>query len=168
MKPTITTQESITLMGFGFFGDAFAQSAEWTEENEIGRLWNRFMTFVQGQPLPTLVQSHYYEVHTEVPEAAEKGYVDVFVGAATTKADGLPAGPLYKVLPAGEYALFTLRGEAIAGDWYYSMLREWLPDAGLRLRWPFVVQRYDERFKGTDRLAESELDILVPVARHEA
>ena len=30
---------------------------------------------------------------------------------------------------------------------------------------PAFIQRYDERFKGLDRLAESELDLLVPVQR---
>jgi len=43
MEPTIVERNQITLVGFGFFGDPFAASGGWMEENEIGRLWNRFV-----------------------------------------------------------------------------------------------------------------------------
>ena len=42
MEPRIVESERIILVGFSFFGDPFALSAGWTEENEIGRLWQRF------------------------------------------------------------------------------------------------------------------------------
>ncbi|GEM_PF-3859724 len=41
MEPTIRELDQIILVGFSFFGDPFAESSGWTEENEIGRLWNR-------------------------------------------------------------------------------------------------------------------------------
>ena len=37
------------LVGLSFFGDPFKSSAGWTEENEIGRLWVRFMAFLEDQ-----------------------------------------------------------------------------------------------------------------------
>jgi hypothetical protein len=49
MEPTIVERSQIMLVGFGFWGDPFATSGGWTEENEIGRLWNRFMTYMTNQ-----------------------------------------------------------------------------------------------------------------------
>jgi hypothetical protein len=45
MNPEIVQRDQIVLVGFSFFGDPFAESGGWTEENEIGRLWNRFTTY---------------------------------------------------------------------------------------------------------------------------
>jgi hypothetical protein len=43
MEGRIEDRPLTILAGLSFFGDPFAQSAGWTEENEIGRLWTRFM-----------------------------------------------------------------------------------------------------------------------------
>ncbi len=170
MQPTILKLERIILLGYSFYGDPFTQSAGWTEENEIGRLWQRFMKFweIEGKGSPVLSEKYWYEVHTETPETTEKGYFDVFVGAESNTIDGLITGPLYKVLPDGECALFTLKGKEIFGDWWQPMMSRWLPEAGLKKRFPMLIQRYDDRFKGMDRIEESELDILIPVLRDEA
>ena len=45
MEPRLVEADRITLVGFSFFGDPFRMSAGWTEENEIGRLWKRFMAY---------------------------------------------------------------------------------------------------------------------------
>jgi len=45
MEPRTTQGERIVLAGFSFFGDPFAETGYWTEENEIGRLWNRFFRY---------------------------------------------------------------------------------------------------------------------------
>ena len=170
MQPTILTLERVVLLGYSFYGDPFTQSAGWTEENEIGKLWQRFMKFweIEGRENPALSDRYWYEIHTETPETTEKGFFDVFVGAESDNTDGSIPGPLYKILPSGEYALFTMRGKDIFGDWFQSMMSRWLPEAGLKQRFPVLIQRYDERFKGMDRIDESELDILIPVLRDEA
>jgi predicted transcriptional regulator YdeE len=38
-----------------------------------------------------------------------------------------------------------------------------LPDAGYEMTGDYSFQRYDERFKGMDRIAESVLDVYIPV-----
>ena len=57
MEPTIIERDKIILVGFSFFGDPF-QAGEWTEENEIGRLWNRFMAYLNNPP-PALREGDY-------------------------------------------------------------------------------------------------------------
>ena len=44
MEPKIVERERITLVGLSFFGDPFREKGGWTEQNEIGRLWSRFMS----------------------------------------------------------------------------------------------------------------------------
>ena len=168
MKPRVITLEKTVLLGFSYYGEPFGDG--WTEENQIGQLWKRFMAFwqEQGKDLPGLSPQYWYEVHTASPETRQLGYYDVFVGVAAESAEGLPPNALYKVLPAGEYALFTLVGDIITSDWGRPMNEVWLPAAGLAERWPICIERYDERFKGMDRVSESELDILVPVVRLDA
>ena len=43
--PEIIEAGPMTFVGFSFFGDPFQLSGGWTEENEIGRLWSRFMAY---------------------------------------------------------------------------------------------------------------------------
>jgi hypothetical protein len=47
MEPRIIEKDQIILVGFSFFGDPFATSAGWTEENEIGRVWQRLMAYLE-------------------------------------------------------------------------------------------------------------------------
>ncbi len=48
MEPKITDRERISLAGLSFFGDPFKEKGGWTGENEIGRLWKRFMAYLGG------------------------------------------------------------------------------------------------------------------------
>jgi predicted transcriptional regulator YdeE len=69
-----------------------------------------------------------------------------------------------KVLPPGDYARFTLRGEEISADWPLAV-SAWLEEHGYRSRTSFSYELYDERFKGIDRIAESVIEVHVPLVR---
>lgn len=84
MKPRVIEHARLILGGFNFYGDPFASSGGWTEENEIGRLWQRFMGFLERSPEdPACFKTLdvMYEVHVGGEETETKGYVDVFTGA---------------------------------------------------------------------------------------
>jgi hypothetical protein len=49
-EPVLVELGARTLAGMSFFGDPFTSHAGWTEENEIGRLWQRFQAHVETQP----------------------------------------------------------------------------------------------------------------------
>ncbi len=153
------------LGGMSFFGDPFSISAEWTEENEIGRLWNRFIAYLMKEDWDLLSTEDrtMYEVHTEHDETDQKGNFEVFVGKEVDTLDKVPVELLVKVLPASTYAVFTLKGADITSDWPRAVYQEWLPASDYRLAHPFGFQLYDERFKGMDKLKESTLDVYVPV-----
>ena len=166
LEPKIVHRPQIALVGLSFYGNPFELSGAWTEENEIGRLWTRFITFT-SQPevtFPSISKSDLlFEVHIRHPETEERGEYEVFVGIQTESL-GIPAPQMcYKVLPESLYAVFTLGGEQIISDWNQFMIQEWLPGSGYESRLDFSFECYDERFKGMDRLDESALDVYIPI-----
>ena len=167
MEPRIIDQGPITLVGFSFFGDPFATSGGWTEENEIGRLWHRFTTYLESH------SSHIhhvkdkdasYEVHIEHDETAEKGHYERFVGVEVEELEDVPTQLLIKILPQTTYAVFTLKGQQIVSDWSKDIFQEWMPGSGYQAAYKYSLQRYDRRFKGLDNLDESVLDVYVPIS----
>lgn len=165
MEPRIIEKGRIVLVGFSFFGDPFAESSGWTEENEIGRLWNRFTTYLTHHR--DCIQhvkddAVAYEVHVESEETASKGHREVFVGVEVEKLEDVPVEMLVKVFPPTKYAVFTLQGEQIASDWS-KMISEWMLGAGYEFAHEYSFQLYDQRFRGLDNLEESELDVYIPI-----
>lgn len=167
MEPRLITHPQLKLVGFSFYGDPFRMSPGWTEENEIGRLWSRFMTYAdqyQEQMAAFVVNPGIsYEVHIYNDETAVTGIYEVFVGVELADVVLAPLDTVIKVLPATQYAVFTIRGQAIVGDWHLPIYQEWLPDSGYELAHSFHIQYHDGSFKGFDRLDESSLDVYVPV-----
>jgi AraC family transcriptional regulator len=167
MEPKIVEKGQIILVGFSFYGDPFAESGGWTEENEVGRLWQRFLVYWAGNEDRVKHRRGdglAYEVHVGgYEETASMGHYEVFVGMELTELGDMPVQLLVKVLPPTRYAVFTLRGEQIASDWPRMIYDEWLPGSGYESAHDYLIELYDQRFKGLENLAESELDIYVPV-----
>jgi len=167
MQPTIVQKDEIILVGMSFYGDPFETSAGWTEENQIGRLWQRLMGYLAEnadaiqQRVP--IQASY-EVHVYGPETMSKGLFEVFVGLQVKRLETVPVDLLVKILPSAEYAVFTLQGEQISSDWHLE-IDQWIAAAGYQGALPFSFQYYDERFKGLDQIEDSQLDIYMPVKK---
>lgn len=166
MQPVVQHYPRIILAGFSFFGDPFHSHAGWTEANEIGRLWQRLIRYLSQPEHPFGHPTQSYEIHLQNHETAQTGEYEVFVGFEVSDLDQVPVELCLKILPKGEYAVFTLRGEAVQSD--ECIIDQWLASNGYRMAHQLFIQRYDERFKGLDRLSESELDLLVPVQRDDS
>jgi AraC family transcriptional regulator len=167
MEPKLIDAGPMTLVGLSFFGDPFRLHGGWEEENEIGRLWARFMAYwsqrapeIRHVVDPTVM----YEVHVEHAEMAQTGEFEVFCGVEVARLDELPVELVAKVLPATRYAVFTLHGAEIASDWN-QMMADWMARAVVQRAYAYGFQRYDERFKGVDRMEESVLEAYVPIRR---
>jgi predicted transcriptional regulator YdeE len=153
------------VVGMSFYGEPFSTHGGWSEQNEIGRVWSRWMAFFEGsqQKLqPIIYPGVFYEIHVYDEETVAKGIFEVFVGARLKTLESVPLALLIKALPAGDYARFTLEGSAISGDWDFAVDR-WIAEAGYQRAHPFSIQYYDERFKGIDNLEASILDVYIPV-----
>ena len=154
------------LVGLGFFGDPFRISGGWTEENEIGRLWQRFMAYLSAHPgrvQQVVDEKVAYELHIEHEETPRTGECEVFVGVEVAAIEDVPVELSLKVLPPATYAVFTLRGEEITSDWQKMIGTDWLPGSGYESDYNYGLQRYDERFKGVEHMDESVLELYVPV-----
>ncbi|MBN1667505.1 MAG: GyrI-like domain-containing protein [Anaerolineales bacterium] len=165
MEPKFVEKEEIILVGFSFFGDPFASSAGWTEENEIGRLWQRLMAYLEKHANRILHLQNAevaYEVHVDHDETPKRGHHEVFVGMQVERLEALPPELLVKILPPTQYAVFTLVGEQIVGDWP-KQIYDWLHASPYQLAYPYNFQYYDQRFKGLENIQDSILDIYVPV-----
>jgi AraC family transcriptional regulator len=166
MEHKIIQSGDIMIAGLVFYGDPFAVGGGWSEGNEIGRLWDRFNAFWDKRraSIRHVVDPNVgYEVHIEPEEYATTKNFYVMVGVAIAEIEDLPLELSVKVLPAGAYAQFTLRGSEITSNWPDEIYHKWLPGSGYQERVKCTVERYDgDRFKGMDDL-ESELDVLVPV-----
>ena len=171
MEPVIVDKPAMILVGLGFFGDPFGISTAWSEENEIGRLWKRLMTYLDGNKQRIhhiTTDAVMYEVHVQHQETAQTGEVEVFVGLEVDNLGDLPLELLAKILPPTTYAVFTLQSEQIVSDWPLMIYTEWLPGSGYQSAHPYSFQRYDERFKGMDQLESSTLEVYIPVEPRES
>lgn len=166
MKPKIIMEDQICLIGMSFYGDPFNNASAWSEENEIGYLWNRFINYYNEN---TNLIKHiketdvFCEIHYQTPETAEKGYVEVFVGVPVENIREIPLQCVAKQLPGTIYAVFTLEGQEIISDWGKKIYQEWLPHSDYELSYNFNIQFYDYRFKGMDNIQESVIDVYIPI-----
>lgn len=165
--PKLVEAPQLTVVGMNFYGDPFETNAGWTEENEIGRLWSRFLAFYQRHR-DEIGNVRYADVMLEIhvwgDDAQVTGEFDVFVGVEVTAIAQIPVPLLVKALPATTYAIFTLEGDEITGDWARSITQGWMVEHGYRSAYPYVIQWYDRRFQGLDKVDASQLDVYVPVA----
>ena len=165
MQPLIIKKPEIFIVGMSFYGDPFSTRSGWDAENEIGRVWTRFMQYLKlnGEEIQHIVTPGvFYEVHIYNDETATKGNFEVFVGAPIDHLEATPVELLVKVLPPSTYAVFTFQGDEITSDWHMA-IDQWIGDARYQRAHPFSFQYYDDRFKGVDKIAQSTLDVYMPV-----
>jgi AraC family transcriptional regulator len=165
LTPRILEKRKIALVGLDFYGDPFKDAAGWSEENEIGRLWQRFENYYEQERVSVKhkVSDSGYElwVDFEGEETTKERYI--FVGVEVEKVEDIPLEFVAKTLPETRYAVFTLKGEKIKSNWSEDIYKKWLPEAGLKTSHEYLIECYDpKRFKGPAD-PNSELDILVPI-----
>ena len=156
------------VIGMGFYGDPFDKMSGWQDGNEIGRLWQRFIDFFEQDPTQIKHRLHpeaLLEIHRWDEVSMQTGAIDVFVGAAVARLEEVPLACTIKALPATQYAICTLVGEQITSDWNALIYQDWLASSGYRNAYDYNIQYYDERFKGVDQIADSILDVYVPVKK---
>lgn len=170
MEARVIKKGSIFLVGMSFYGDPFVRSSAWDEDNEIGALWKRFGAYCAAEPLAIADRADDgrvgYELHIDHAETAKTGRYEVFVGVEVRSLAEVPIRLAAKVLPPADYAVITVRGDEMDGDWMRKMFEEIVPGLG-RERDPlaaFSFERYDERFRGMKELADSEFEYHIPLS----
>ncbi len=165
MEPNIVEKAEVKLVGMVFYGDPFKTVQGWSDENEIGRLWQRFNGYWEKhlELFKHVVDPDVgYEVHIGTDEYETTKEYYVMVGAEISSLEDLPPMTFGKVLPQCTYAVFTLKGKEIASNWGDAIYKAWLPASAYQEAYPYTIERYDAQFKGPAD-PESVLEIYVPV-----
>ena len=164
----VTGPVQLQLLGCVYYGDPFHSAKEWSYENEIGKLWNRFFailgkysTFFESLSSQPKVS---YEVHLEPFDydgEKNKDYY-VFVGLSVQDFNEIPIEMFVKTLPTTKYLEFTTL--AVDQDETANKVFSELIGEGKQYQqsFPFIVQRYTEEYKGLNN-PKSRLDWLVPI-----
>ncbi len=165
MIPHLIHKPETILAGMTFYSDCFTVHAEQHTDDDIARLWDRFSRFMDSHPQ---VWRHLvdpdtgYQIQIGSFDPEIEGSHEVFVGMEIRQVSHLPARLSVKVLPASRYAVFTLKGNQVTGNWPQKIYRLWLPEAGYRVTGPFMIQVYDSRYKGFGNPA-TEIDVAIPI-----
>lgn len=164
MKTELVSLDSMLLGGVSFYGDPISTKGGWDSENEIGKTWNRFIDYMTENPeRPYSCNKPYrYEIHIYGSETESKGYFEVFVGEEVNTAQ-LPVTLCLKFIPKSNYLKLTLYGPEITGDWWLKLESDIIPAEGVKRNSSYIIQSYDERFKGMDKICDSVLDVYIPV-----
>ncbi len=165
-NPIFVDKNKIHLVGMNFYGDPFSNASGWSEENEIGRLCKRFSTFLLKNPgsIKNIKKENVsFEVWINTDLTEEKGYFEIFTGVLVDKFEDVPLECSMKTLPETTYAIFTLKGKEITSDWPTRIYKEYLPKSEYKPSLNYNIQYYDKRFKGIDKINDSEIDVYIPV-----
>ncbi len=143
MGPKIVTKDEMILVGI-------------TEDrSDICGLWTKFSE--REKDIKNKIDGMGYELHRFL-----KDKIEVTVGIAVTEADLVPDGMTVIHVPAGQYAIFTHRLVNGGYEGLNSVMEEWLQTGPYEHSDNFIIELYDERFKGGNQ-TDSEIDFLIPV-----
>jgi len=163
MKTELVTLGPLLLCGVCFYGDPLSAKGGWDAENGIGMTWKRYTDFIAANPERpySLHKRRIYEVHIYGADTPAKGLFEVFVGEECRAAE-LPVALCAKYIPAADCLKATLCGGEITGDWWMG-LDAAVSAMGATRDGSYLIEAYDDRFKGMDRLDESEMDVYLPL-----
>jgi AraC family transcriptional regulator len=163
-------QKSFNFLGCVFYGDPFHSHKGWSQENEIGLLWKRFIKLYNKYhsffEKIQINDSIMYEVHIETEEFNETNSYYVFVGIEVDEIDqDMPIELFYKKIPKTHYAVVTIKGKDITTGGYKDIWGKWLPTSGYAESYPVLIEAYDKnRFTTLDD-GNSEIDFYIPISR---
>lgn len=128
------------------------------QDLDIASLWTRFIE--HENEIKRKIEGVGYELHIE--EEAEPTMHFCLVGVEVEKIKKMPLELFAKVIPAGEYAVFTHQfSEGNFGE-AFKAVYAWIDTSEFNPAYPFDIQCYDERYKGPSD-PTSIIEILVPV-----
>ncbi|MFW9904591.1 MAG: GyrI-like domain-containing protein [Candidatus Thorarchaeota archaeon] len=168
-EPIILENKIFRLLGCVYYGDPFHEAEEWSYENEIGKLWQRFMdlSFKKYARLLRKIcvdNNIAYELHLEPEEYMNTKKYYVFIGMEVESGEEVPLEMFIKVLPKIDYIVFTttIENKQEQGRYIY---KTWLPENGLVQSFPYIIQLYDQRrYRGLED-PKSEIDWYIPVKK---
>lgn len=170
MEPRFIDRGELTVVGMVYYGDPFKDAGGESTENEIGKLWKRFNSYWDSHRelfKNEVNENVAWELHIGTDEYEKTKEYFVMAGVEVHHIEDMPPPVFAKVLPANKYAVFTLQGEQMTGNWGGEIYDKWLPSSEYKEAWSCTIERYDsDRFEGWGAPG-SEMEIWVPVKAKE-
>lgn len=165
--PNVIPEKAFTFLGCVFYGDPFHSAEEWSIENEIGQLWQRFRKLIYKYSILLdkirVNPQVWYELHIETEEFKKTKLYYVFVGIEVSNFEESPLEMFVKILPTIQYLVYTTKVDNTNAIEY--LFKEWIPENEYEQAYPYIIEAYDERrFKGMDN-KKSEVDWYIPIKR---
>jgi predicted transcriptional regulator YdeE/DNA-binding transcriptional MerR regulator len=154
MEPKIVNRPAFKVIGFSYVGK--------NEHGEIGQMWDRFNQHA-GEVKRTNEDEAFGLCFSTVEGGAQPGEFEYVSGLEVAGDKGLPAGMVYREVPAHKYAVFTHHGKLdTLGETYQYIYNTGLAQAGLQIHPDkFDMEVYDKDF--TLNSDESKFYICVAV-----
>lgn len=170
MEPVIIKDKIFTLLGCVYYGDPFHSAKEWTIENEIGKLWERFLQLsVKYSGLLKRINKDPevgFELHLEPEEYKEtdKYYVMVGIEIIDTADLNVPLEMFLKILPKTTYIYFSTKVKG-ANTNVQNVYSDWIPEHGYEEIYPYMIESYhSDRYTSLDD-PNSVIDWYIPVKK---
>jgi AraC family transcriptional regulator len=153
MKPQVTNEISLKLLGCAYYGDPFHSQREGDIKNEIGRLWERFYKIYSEHACELkqiIIQENVvWEAHIQTAEYANTHEYTVFTGVQVKEPAATPIEFFFKELPTTKYAVFRIKGTEFITS-LNSIYNRWLPNSKYKESYGYMLWRYDEKTKSLD------------------
>jgi len=154
------------IIGMNYYGDPFSVGGAWSVDNAIGKLWQRFSTYLSKhakQILHRVNMDESYECHVMDETFEDTGEYGIMVGLEVSSLTNQPVHLVSKVIPKKKYLVLILRGQDIVSDQqvFINQILKAHPEKSVDSR--FFFEKYDKRFKGMNRLEESLVEIYIPL-----
>ena len=164
MHPKIIKFSEKKVMGFSAnFESVF--STRYNGFQIIPSLWDRFLTRLPD--ISESVDKIYWGICdplTAIQAQIQSSEYSYMACVEVENFNSIPAGMLTKIIPTGQYAVFTHRGKLDKLEYTLTYIyKEWLIKSGEKQRIGpgSYMERYDERFKIASD--DSEIDIYVAI-----
>ena len=168
--PKISEQKQLIILGCNFYGDPFHSAGEWSRENEIGKLWKRFIENYQKYQFIleklNILPGKSFEIHFEPRDYQQSKKFEVYVGIAIDQIiEEIPLEFVLKILPPTKYASVTTYGSNYSTVEF--LFSQWLKSQKTKYKqsYPFLIEYYDnKRFNPNNwEDPKSEIDWWIPV-----
>lgn len=147
MQAEVVQKDTMTLIGAVSYGGSICD------------LWNRFTA--EEAKVENKIDGAWYEYQV-YPQAGQTGEPCYFAGVEVTDLGSMPDDMFAKILPAGEWAVFTHCLSDGGYDVLNKNIRDWLNREPYQQVDTCSLQIYDTRYKGHDN-PESILQLLIRV-----
>ena len=143
MEPKLLTKPAFKAVGLSYVGK--------NQHDEIGQMWGRFIPRL-NEPKRINPQSSYGLCFTNVKDAKE-GEFEYVAAVEVTDDQHIPAGMVYREVPAYKYAVFTHHGKLeTLGETYQYIYNTGLAQAGLQIH----PDKYDMEVYTADFMPDSD------------